>query len=785
MTAMKPLFKSIGIGAVTMAVGFSFSSCVSENPFTQESEGGNGNLQLTTSIRGEVQVTTRSENGLSNQEELENKLVVYVERTKGVDNAQIGLVRKYIGKNTLPGSLTLSAGNYVVEGWTGDSVSASWDKKFYRGFQDVEIIAGETNYVSLQCNIANVIVSVDPVSLEAGLSDLNLTFHHSRQGADNEYVMSFGEEQINGNAKAYFMMPTADHTTGRKESVIYYTITGKTADGSDFLKEGEINGVKSAHEYKVKVLADQSNTTVGGALIQLEIADIPVIESKIEIFPAPTYEVYYGTNKIDPSSQIDLTSGQAYTLYLTAVAYKGVKDVRIFFSENLKTTLGSVAGIAVNNGISLYNNETGRNNIESIFGIKYKHVSTSDKVSGTDNETIPVHEVTITIPDTFLKSIITDSEQQYIYIMVNDGFLNTSYAELRFATSETALDAPVSSVDMSKTPDYSAISPYSATLYGTVNNAERAQNYGIRYRESGTASWTDVPSAISRVDVVGYSVKISGLKPGTRYEYKAYCDGFEEPIPRMFSTEELFEIPNASFEKWSSYSASTMLGTKSVVLPGDTGNKDTSFWGSGNEGAATANKVLTTQSSDMIHSGVSSARLASNSALGIIAAGNIFVGQYVKTDGTNGVLSIGRQYNGSHPKKLRVYANYRPGGSVKVKEGNESFVPDGFVNGCDHGQIYIALTTQPIEIRTNPSDRKLLNRDDNEVVAYGQVTWTENFGPDGALESVDIPIEYKENAKTVKPTHLVIVASASKYGDYFSGSESSVLYLDDFELVYE
>lgn len=786
MTAMKPLFKSIGIGAVTMAFGLSVASCVSENPFIPEAESGNATLQLSTAIRGEVHVSTRDENSLPNQAELESNLVVYVERTKSADDAELGLIRKYIGLHTLPGSLSLSAGEYVVEGWTGDSVSASWDKKFYRGFETVELKSGDTNSVQLHCNIANVIISVDPASLEAGLSNINLSFWHSRQGTDGENVMNFTEEEINAGAKAYFMMPTADHTTGAKETVINYTVTGTYGDGSEFKKDGQINGVKSAHEYNVKVLADQSNSTLGGALIQLEIADIPVIEEKIEVFPAPTYEVLYGTDVIDPSAQIDLTTGDIYNIYLTAVAFKGVKDVRILFSDNLKINNGgTVESLESVNDISLYNNEEKRNEIDSRYGIKYKRVPTSDKLKYTENDTIAVDEVTVTIPETFLKSIVPDAQEQKIIIMVNDGFHNTSYATLRFATTESALDAPVGTADPTKIQDNLAISPYSATLYGVVYNQDRAQNYGIRYREIGASDWIDVPASSSRADAVNFSVKATNLKPGTKYEYKAYCDGFEEQKPRTFTTEELFVIPNASFEEWSTYSASTLLGTKKVNLPGNTGDKMTSFWGSGNEGAATADLVLTSKSADMQHSGGSSARLASNSAMGFIAAGNIFTGYYVETDGTNGVLSVGRQYNGSHPTKMRLYANYRPGGGVAVKSGNDKFVPEGFSGGSDHGQIYVALTTAPIEIRTNPKKRKLFNKDDEEVVAYGQVTWTESFGPDGALELVEIPLEYKDNAKTVKPTHLVVVASASKYGDYFSGSPSSVLYLDDFELVYE
>ncbi len=77
------------------------------------------------------------------------------------------------------------------------------------------------------------------------------------------------------------------------------------------------------------------------------------------------------------------------------------------------------------------------------------------------------------------------------------------------------------------------------------------------------------------------------------------------------------------------------------------------------------------------------------------------------------------------------------------------------------------------------------DEDYDKVIAYGQITWTDAFGPDGALQRVEIPLEYRDRAATDKPLYLVIVVSASKYGDFFSGSDKSVVYLDDFELVYE
>ena len=157
----------------------------------------------------------------------------------------------------------------------------------------------------------------------------------------------------------------------------------------------------------------------------------------------------------------------------------------------------------------------------------------------------------------------------------------------------------------------------------------------------------------------------------------------------------------------------------------------------------------------------------------------------MKTDVTDGVLSLGRPYNGSHPTKLRVWVNYRPGGDVSVKKGNEGYIDDMVSGGTDQGQIYVALSVGPVDIRTKESDRKLFNPDDDQILAYGQITWKDAFGPDGQLKMVEIPFTYNERAHSKVPTHLIVTSCASKFGDFFSGSSSSVMYLDDMELIYE
>ena len=46
-----------------------------------------------------------------------------------------------------------------------------------------------------------------------------------------------------------------------------------------------------------------------------------------------------------------------------------------------------------------------------------------------------------------------------------------------------------------------------------------------------------------------------------------------------------------------------------------------------------------------------------------------------------------------------------------------------------------------------------------------------------------IPLEYHATDRI--PERIILVASASRYGDYFEGSTGSTMWLDDLELIYE
>lgn len=734
--------------AVVVAAAALFTSCAMEVPF---GEGGDGDLTIVTEIRGDVKVVTRAigENELVS---LKENCIVYIENSKGV-------IKKYKGVDNIPQNIRLKTGQYVAEAWSGDSVSASFDKKFYRGYEKFEMAEG-SNALTLKCNIANVLVSIDPESLNVNLQDMKVTFSHSR----GELV--FDSSNIDGETKGYFMMPNADKD-------LKYVIEGKKPDGSAYKKEGVIAGVQRAHEYSMKITQDQSVITDGGAWVKITIADIPVIEDEVEIFPAPAVNgVDYLIEDQIISTDRDFKDVQVYVR-----GYFGLNSLVADYSSNF-TGLTSGENILSNTVITSLRDK----------GIIVERNESEDAASSQESGKVKVDEVYITFTKSFLDALPSSSEEYAVTFTAADAQGKTGSAVLRLANTEDAIDyRPVAAVPVEGASlGLMAIRPTTATVTGQVFDANAA-NYGIKYRKQGTTDWRSASAETNtRASALKtYTATLTGLDPGTTYEYIAYCDGFDSKEAYTFTTESIFTIPNASFEDWSTYSAKTLLGTKNVTLPWSVGDKEASFWGSGNEGAATANMTLTDKSTDMLHSGAYSARLESKSAMGMLAAGNVFVGTYVRTDGTNGVLSLGREYNGSHPSRLRVWANYRPGSGVSIKSGNESFCPDGFAGGNDHGQIYVALTTEKVEIRTNPSNRKLFNKDEECVLAYGEQTWTSSFGPDGALQQIDIPIVYNDRAKSNKPLYLVIVVSASKYGDYFSGAAGSVMYLDDFELIYE
>ena len=184
-----------------------------------------------------------------------------------------------------------------------------------------------------------------------------------------------------------------------------------------------------------------------------------------------------------------------------------------------------------------------------------------------------------------------------------------------------------------------------AKLKAYVNDAA-AQGVKIYYRESGTTDWS-VADAVASQDNI-YSANVTGVDGGRTYEYYlAYADQ-QKGVVATFKTFGV-QIPNAGMEEWQG---------DSPLLP----YTSKQWWDTGNHGSSTLGKNVTTNSNEVRpgSTGKSSAFLKSQfvgiAGIGKFAAGNIFFGKYLSTNGTNGVIGFGQPFTYDYrPQKLVVW----------------------------------------------------------------------------------------------------------------------------------
>lgn len=318
-----------------------------------------------------------------------------------------------------------------------------------------------------------------------------------------------------------------------------------------------------------------------------------------------------------------------------------------------------------------------------------------------------------------------------------------------------------------------------AWLYG---EGLSGSDLGFRYRKAGSEDWTTVAKEQITINGGSFSARISGLEPESEYEAVAYS-GDDQTAVVEFTTEPILPLPNGGFEEWSK--------PGKILFPYL--SAETAFWDSGNKGSATVGETICEGSPDIRpgSSGTTSAFLrsifASVAGIGKFAAGNIFIGTYYETVGTNGKVHFGRPFT-SRPVALRGWIKFTNGKYDVIDK-----MPDGetiTTDDWDIGSIYIALGTwsaaeyggteqSPVEIYTK-DPTTFFDKHGKDVVGFGEMRLDKSISE---WTQFTIPIEYV--ATDIVPTHMTIVCSASSLGDYFTGSTENRMYLDDFELVWE
>jgi hypothetical protein len=346
-----------------------------------------------------------------------------------------------------------------------------------------------------------------------------------------------------------------------------------------------------------------------------------------------------------------------------------------------------------------------------------------------------------------------------------------------------------------------------ATLHADVDAAEsEGKAVQFAYSTDGGSTWSYADGINDSEGT--WKAELNGLAPATTYTYALMIGGEQVGEPMTFQTEAAPNLPNASFEYVSKVSGKDYY----KFYDPNCGVAEGSymFWGSGNgegaegvNGSANMGIVITTiDTSDKIH-GNQSVVAQTSSMAGMLAAGNLFTGQFAGLVGTSGgKVNFGRPWT-SRPSAMRIWCKYETG-AMNIVNGSPAGVNIVKNETIDRAQVKVAIGTwdykkyggtkdSPVHINTTDASTFVDYYTDPSTIANGDVIiyndgYTINNGEKvaatttGWIEYV-IPLEYRN--LNAYPTHIVVSCAASQYGDYFTGYDKTKLWVDAVELIYE
>lgn len=715
----------------------SFVACNKEAEFAE----AEGSLKLSIGVSDKVNVVSRS---FSEEEqtilEQDCRVRIYSGET---------LVQKYQGIDKVPEQIQLVSGDYSVRVTAGDSVAASFEQRFFEGKKDFSIEKGAVSTVEVNCGIANTVVAIvwDESLKEMFQEDYQVTVTSST----GELVYS----SANADAKGYFSLPENNRKLTCKFRAM--TLGGKTYESSS-----ELSDLSPATLYNLTYSYKETEVgSTGGAALNIKVEEVPL---------GDTYTITLKQRPVIVCKDVD---GQSYDLeqpmylelntqadYSIQVSTSSALTNLVFRNERFTEWGGSANQLDI---LTL--------NEQDMETWKNVGISVSDKKQTSNGDVWTV---------CFAKDLIAK-------MTAEEGSVETTIeavdAEGKSRVTVWNIVASNATVKTSETKPYEVWTS-KATLHAEILR-EMLFTPKFRYRVKGEQEWTTVDADLS---ANSFGKEITGLTPGTTYEYQAMDGDQASSVTCEFTTETEFQPENAGFE-YTSGSVPTYIY----------GEGQSMWWDTGNHGSATlgalGGKDVTTSDASVKHSGNQSLLLSSQfvglGSIGKFAAGNLFAGKYLKTDGTDGVLGWGRPCT-SRPKALKLWVRYEPG----TVDNGGSHIANGVT---DQGIIYVAVgdwagqaaegETWPFVVKTK--DQTLFTTEKGTysgdgTIAYGEKIFTEAYKEGTNLKELTIELDYNNyGGDQRKPTSIIIVASASRYGDYFEGSGASKMWLDDMELIYE
>ena len=629
--------------------------------------------------------------------------------------------------------MEIRVGSYTAVASSASSGPAAFDAPFYSGSTEFSVAADEVTNIDITATVANTKVTVE----------------YSDEIEDN--FQSYDFTVTNGQGQLVFSTEDCTAEDGRLVSRDgYFTVTGTLTwtlslvnnDGQKYQDlTGTIDGVKAAQHYRFSWSLAHEPDNIGAGAITV-ILDDSMNEKEYDLVLDPDdTTVPEITEDFEYSDVISVEIGESVSRKLTVNSPDGFSSLQLTYPDP-----SSFAPVKV---------ELAGASEETVSALSAIGIS----ASSVDSETTST-EVDVT---SYLSSLPIGAYQVTV-MAVDKGH---TYAEKTY------------DFDVISNLDAEAVAVNAWALFADVQGRWFAQTQpeglSFQYKKTADADWTDfngeiVADAASRT----YKARLLGLEPETEYVFRAVSAEDKETKEMIFATGAAGVLHNMSFDAW------WMDGK--APMPNE--SAEYQIWDSANPGSADVmglSYVPTTQETShlaLAGEGKSAAKLTTLSVPVVgIAAGNIYTGQFIGTVG--GLIPSGAQLNwgvpfASRPLALKGYYDYAP---VIVDEGEHN----GMSGQMDIGQIQIMLTDWYAPFRVNTSSEQFVDTvNDPAIIAYGTMDLNSTGG---SYQEFEIPLEYRDMTRT--PKYIVIVAAASKYGDYFTGGVGSTLYIDEFSFVYD
>lgn len=635
---------------------------------------------------------------------------------------------------TTENPIKLQIGTYTVTASNGEDLNAAFNNPYYEGSKDVKIYPDRINTVDLTCSLANTIFSVEfpeDFSDNFDVYEVSVT-----NGTGSALVLSNAPQAGNAleaglDAEAYFAV------TGTLTWNLYL----KNSEGGEYRYTATYENVKAKQHYHLTFELGEDQTADGAFIIKVTL-DNSMDESEHKLildFDNSSLPEVSSNDEFAVESGVPVTTpvGNTISKVLNFSTPVGVSSLRITHDNEVleQSGLPKSAELIGTSATDLTN-----------AGIVVSQAITKAVAQGSA-------EVAVNITSFISRLPVGAYEMTFTVID----------AKGHYDVFELILEV-ISDVDaeaVSATAGWACF----AKLEGRFFTPEAPEGITFQYRKASESEWTEIDPSKMEVNTatLRYTTVVYSLAPSTEYVFRAVSAEDKETKEMTFSTAAAQMVPNLSFDNWYKDGDAWMPNA----------NSSTYVWDSANPGTAGLGVVPTTpEESDVVKG--KAAKLQTSKAMGMLAAGNIYIGKFAKVAGLGAELDWGYSFS-SRPIALTGYYKYTPKTIDMTKDPYK-----GLSGQSDQCQIQILLTDWDGMFRINTSKKQFVDfENDEHIIAHGSLTSGNN---DNGYVKFTMPIVYRNNRT---PKYIVIVAAASRYGDYFTGGVGSVLRVDEFNLVYD